>query len=566
MKFVYPTIGIIATLLGFLISGDRAYAHGFGERYDLPIPLNYFLIGGAFTVVLSFVLIGWFVRQKSERSNYVRINLWQFWAFRLISKVVVFSLAMMSIMLLALCVISGLLGTPSALDNFVPTFVWIIWWVGVGYVVALIGNVWAISNPWQVAFKLYEKLAQRGKMKSGGIFQWPNKLDAWPALLGFVVFAWIENVYTGASRPFTLSSLIILYTGYTWVGMFLFGRHIWLKNADPFSVLFSLFSRFSPTEIRIGNSEERSGVCLECNSGCREEMSTYVSAVGEAAPEENGIVDNVSGITAITSPCVDCYECWEISGRDRQWKKLRSFSIRPWGSGLLRGDQVSTSLVIFYITVLATVTYDGLSETPVWVSIQTFLWPLVDPFPGSAISGIESIGVLIIPLIFAGIYVLICRYVSSLSGNSMEVDDVIHSFVFSLVPIAIVYNLSHYFSFLMITGQQIIPLVSNPFGCGIDEWAGSVCSNSIFSGLQWNLFNTANYKPNIAIVDARFAWILSVTAIVAGHIASVFVAHVISLKRMTDYKLAVRSQYPMLALMVFYTAVGLWIISKPLVD
>ena len=161
---------------------------------------------------------------------------------------------------------------------------------------------------------------------------------------------------------------------------------------------------------------------------------------------------------------------------------------------------------------------------------------------------------------------MICRYVSILSSKSLETDAVIHSFVFALVPIALVYNLSHYFSFLLITGQQIIPLISNPFGCGIQDWAGSICSTGIINNSEWDLFGTANYRPNIAIVDARFAWILSVSAIVVGHIVSVYIAHVISLKRMLNHRLAIRSQYPMLALMVFYTAVSLWIISQPLVN
>ena len=52
----------IAILVGLVPA--RVYAHGFGERYDLPVPLNYFLVGAAATVALSFVVIGFFVRQR----------------------------------------------------------------------------------------------------------------------------------------------------------------------------------------------------------------------------------------------------------------------------------------------------------------------------------------------------------------------------------------------------------------------------------------------------------------------------------------------------------------------
>ena len=135
-----------------------------------------------------------------------------------------------------------------------------------------------------------------------------------------------------------------------------------------------------------------------------------------------------------------------------------------------------------------------------------------------------------------------------MSRGQMTSVDIRMSFVFSLVPIALAYNLSHYLSFLLITGQEIIPLLSDPYGFG------------------WNLFGTSDFKINIAIIDARFAWIFSVIALVTGHIISVFTAHVIALRRTTSHSIAVRSQYPMLLLMVFYTAVSLWIVAQPIVE
>ena len=60
------------------------------------------------------------------------------------------------------------------------------------------------------------------------------------------------------------------------------------------------------------------------------------------------------------------------------------------------------------------------------------------------------------------------------------------------------------------------------------------------------------------MINARFAWITSVMSIVSGHI--------ISLRRTTSNKVAVRSQYPMLALMVFYTVISLWIVAQPIVE
>ena len=126
--------------------------------------------------------------------------------------------------------------------------------------------------------------------------------------------------------------------------------------------------------------------------------------------------------------------------------------------------------------------------------------------------------------------------------------DLARGFAYSLVPIALAYHLAHYLSFLLIQGQWFIPLISDPLAFG------------------WNLFGTADYRPDIGIVGVRFAWFTAVIAIVMGHIIAVYVAHVIALKLLGDHRLALRSQYPMLVLMVFYTVVSLWILAQPVVE
>jgi hypothetical protein len=53
---------------------------------------------------------------------------------------------------------------------------------------------------------------------------------------------------------------------------------------------------------------------------------------------------------------------------------------------------------------------------------------------------------------------------------------------------------------------------------------------------------------------------------VVGHVIAVYLAHGISLRLLQDKKRAVRSQYPMLVLMVLYTVLSLWILSQPVVE
>src|SRR5512145_1671616 len=48
-----PTFPGHALALAVALLATPAYAHGFGQRYDLPIPLSFYLVGTAAAVVLS---------------------------------------------------------------------------------------------------------------------------------------------------------------------------------------------------------------------------------------------------------------------------------------------------------------------------------------------------------------------------------------------------------------------------------------------------------------------------------------------------------------------------------
>ena len=115
------------------------------------------------------------------------------------------------------------------------------------------------------------------------------------------------------------------------------------------------------------------------------------------------------------------------------------------------------------------------------------------------------------------------------------------------MPIALAYNLAHFITLLLIQGQLIIPVASDPFGFG------------------WNIFGTADYLINLEIISAKAVWFISLAAIVTGHVISVYLAHLISLRRASSPSAAMRGQIPMLALMIIYTATSLWIIAQPIV-
>jgi hypothetical protein len=462
-----------------------AWAHGFAARYDLPIPLSLYLLGAAAAVAASFlvtVLAGRGAPGGGDRGP----DLLRLAPFRwLASGVVAFALRLIGVAILTLIIVAGFIGDQSPIKNIAPVTVWVLWWVGLAYISVLVGNFWAALNPWHSLYDWARRLCGVRRRPA----PYPQSLGVWPAVALFAAFAWIELIWSGAERPLNLAWLILAYSVLTWAGMAWFGARAWRDHGEAFSVAFGLFARFAPI----------------------------------------------------------------VAERPARGPAL--FRLRPYAVGLLDKEPPSASMAGFILLMLATVTFDGILETPAWLAtksailsterIAPFLFWLRD-VTGDVHAAVESAGLILFPLLFAGIYLLVCRATARLGGGHGP-GLVARRFAPTLVPIAIAYHLAHYLSFFLIAGQAAIPLISDPFGWG------------------WDLFGTAGYRLDVAVIGARGVWFTSVAAIVAGHAIAVYLAHVSALRLFADRRQALRSQYPMLALMVAYTTISLWILSQPVV-
>ena len=329
-------------------------------------------------------------------------------------------------------------------------------------------------------------------------------------MLVFVAFAILETVAADAAGPRELGWILVLYTVYNFVGMYMYGRDVWLRNAEGFTVVYGFMARFSATEIRAPKAG-----CARCSSGGR-------CSSGE-------------------DDCVDCYECYSAAPPEQ-----REFNLRLPCVGLNRLGAVTLTVVAHVILLLSTVSFDGLSATPEWLLFSTqFL--LHFPAYGGYIANL--IGVLGLPLVFGILFGATCVMMVPLSGQSgPDAGQLLRRFTFSLLPIALAYHFAHFLGFLLINGQRFIVLLSDPFGWG------------------WDLFGTADATINIGILSPVFIWYFSIAAIVVGHIAGVYLAHVQATRIYPERRAALLSQMPMLALMVCYTCASLWIISRPIAE
>src|SRR5205085_10538176 len=126
-------------------------------------------------------------------------------------------------------------------------------------------------------------------------------------------------------------------------------------------------------------------------------------------------------------------------------------------------------------------------------------------------AAISTVALVAFPLLFLAAYWLASWAMVALTGSG-KVLDVACAFVLTLVPIAVAYHLSHYFSLLVTAGQFIIPLASDPFGWG------------------WNLFGTARYTVDLAILSPYVFWYFAVVMIVIGHLIAVLLAHNVAVR------------------------------------
>ena len=185
--------------------------------------------------------------------------------------------------------------------------------------------------------------------------------------------------------------------------------------------------------------------------------------------------------------------------------------------------------VAFILVVLGSTTFDGFTRSSIWLDIAA-------ERTGWGLTAVNTVGMVFIIFVVAVLYRAAIAAVAAVTGDTER--ELAEVFAPALLPIAAAYTVAHYFSYLLLEGQQIIALVSDPFGRGRD------------------FFGTATYLVDFTLISTdAIAW-TQTAAIAVGHVLAVAVAHDRAVERWPR-RLAVRSQYPMLAVMICYTVIGL---------
>lgn len=477
-----------AAVSGVLFSSS-AQAHFFTQPYTLPIPLWMYASGAAAALVLSFLVIGLVARVPARSGQSQPAQNATYWS---VTPGVVGTGRGVTVAALVLCIVGGMVGTQRPLENLSMTLFWVVFVLGTPYLCAICGDFYSVINPWRAIVDFVERLMGH---RFEGKHSYPLALGYWPALLLYMAFIWLELF--GQLSPRGLSIALIVYTALTLAGSWLFGSRTWLKYAELFSVFLRLVGTMAPFSWEQGADDDRK------MPGAR---------VRPRAPFAGALVERAEGV----------------------------------------------AMVVFILFMLSSTAYDGLHSTLPWVTVywngiypHLATWLDVTP-AGQVASGTrlyyvwQWLALILSPGAYLVVLWLFVWLAKKTARSMQSVRDLTIAFSMSLVPIAFVYHLTHYYTLLLAQAGQLLRLVSDPLGVG------------------WDLFGTVKTEVGPIFLDVEVIWHTQVAVIVLGHIIGVYIAHVAALRTFHSARRASLSQLPLLVLMVLFTTMGLWILSLPL--
>ena len=248
----------------------------------------------------------------------------------------------------------------------------------------------------------------------------------------------------------------------------------------------------------------------------------------------------------------------QADGFDRYFRLAGTLAPLRWADGRvhlrwpgtgLAEVRAETGLAAVVLALVGATTFDGLSAGELWTSDGSpGVW-LTERMtdlgfaPTGAGTAADTIGLAVTIALITGFVRLGIAGVRSVDPERLVSRDLMGRFAPTLVPIAIGYAVAHYVSYLLQQGQALGFQLSDPRGTGAD----------------W--FGTAGWTVDYSVLSGNSVWYVQVVALVLGHVAGLVAAHDLALRTFRGPRAAARSQYWMLAVMVAFTSLGLWLLS-----
>ena len=206
-------------------------------------------------------------------------------------------------------------------------------------------------------------------------------------------------------------------------------------------------------------------------------------------------------------------------------------SVRLPGGALSELEVADDSEVAFVVALLWATTFDGFVSTAAWAdlagAVRAAGVPLALAYLAVLAGGFG---------LFLGGYRLSSRLSRRTGDTYLSTSLIARRFAPSLLAIAAGYHLAHYLGFLLSLAPAIVALAATPLS----------------TPLQVPVLSLPGWFD-----------LVGMAAILLGHVLAVWVAHATAYDLFPGRLQAVRSQYPFIAVMVFYTMTSLWLLAQP---
>ncbi len=132
-----------------------------------------------------------------------------------------------------------LFGVPAPVTpyrNLAILVVWVAWWGGYVATTYLVGDTWPAINPFRTLSEALPSLDR----------EYPERLGAWPSVVGLLALVWVEVTSPLADDPDLLAGVVVAYGAVTLLGAAAFGTDRWFETVDPVARLFRYYGHVAP--------------------------------------------------------------------------------------------------------------------------------------------------------------------------------------------------------------------------------------------------------------------------------------------------------------------------------